>query len=267
MIENFRFDIRSASISGERSGAGSVSLVWGHGLTSSRRLEGELLGFDWEIICDVADVIRYDARGHGDSTVTRDPHGYSWQELARDQLALADALEIERYIACGASMGAGTALHAAVLSPERISGLVLVIPPTAWETRAAQRALYLSRADLIERGAIDEVIEAARMRPPPDPFDDAWHERFERNLRAANHHDMACVLRGAATADLPGRDEIRAMKVPTLICAWSGDAGHPLSTAEELHRLLPSSHLEIARTAMDLSEWSNTIADFVRSVG
>ena len=94
-------------------------------------------------------------------------------------------------------MGAGTALHAAVAAPYRISGLVLVIPPTAWETRDAQRALYLERADRIAAGNIEQVIEASRRIPPPDPFGSEWHDRTERNMRSADHQQMAHVLRGS----------------------------------------------------------------------
>ena len=52
------------SLSVDRDGSGQ-SFVWGHGLTSSMDLEGELLDFDWPSIAGRSEVIRYDARGHG----------------------------------------------------------------------------------------------------------------------------------------------------------------------------------------------------------
>ena len=66
---------------------------------------------DWNRMRSVARVVRYDARGHGESESTPDPDTYHWRELALDQLALADVLGIERYIAAGASMGCATALR------------------------------------------------------------------------------------------------------------------------------------------------------------
>src|SRR6056300_771471 len=125
-------------LSFQRQGSG-IPFVWGHGLTSSMELEGEFLNLDWASIEPHADVVRYDARGHGLSTLTTNLDDYSWAHLADDQIALADALDIATYVAGGASMGAATALHVAVRAPLRMRGLVLAIPPTAWETRDAQR--------------------------------------------------------------------------------------------------------------------------------
>jgi len=253
------------SLSVDRGGSGQP-FIWGHGLTSSMFLERELLDFDWASIAAHNEVIRYDARGHGRSTMTPELNDYSWQRLAEDQLALADALDVTTYIAGGASMGAGTALHAAVAAPSRITGLVLVIPPTAWETRDAQRALYLERADCIASGNIERVNEASRQIPPPDPFGPEWHDRMERNMRTADHERMAHVLRGAATADFPSRDQVRDISVPTLILTWSGDAGHPVRSAEALHSLISASELSIATSANDVATWSLLIAEFLGSL-
>lgn len=243
-----------------------MPFVWGHGLTSSRVLEGDIVPLDWERIREVADVVRYDARGHGLSDTTPDLAEYGWDRLALDQLALAHALGIGSYIAAGASMGAGTALHAAVAAPDRILGLVLVIPPTGWDTRAAQRDLYLQRADVIEHGALEAVIAAARTIPPPDPFGSEWHDRFEANLRAADRQRTAHVLRGAARADLPSPEAIAAIAVPTLILAWSGDPGHPTSTAERLAGLISGARLVVAGGRADLDGWSDEVIDLVARV-
>ena len=252
-------------LSFQRQGSG-IPFIWGHGLTSSIELEVEFLNLDWASIERHADVIRYDARGHGFSTITTNLDEYSWAHLADDQFALADSLDIALYVAGGASMGAGTALHAAVRSPLRIRGLVLAIPPTAWETRDAQRSLYLDRAQLVSEGKRAEVIAAAKRVPPPDPFGAGWHDRIERNTLAADQHQMACVLRGAATADFPTREQVSTIAVPTLILAWSGDAGHPVSSAEQLHELIGSSELSVAVTAAEFATWSERIASFIQSL-
>ena len=86
---------------------------------------------------------------------------------------------------------------------------------------------------------------------------------MERNLRTADHQQMAHILRGAATADFPTRDQVRNIAVPALILAWSGDAGHPVSSAEALHQLIPSSELAIATSAHDVATWSSRIVEFL----
>ncbi len=158
-----RVDIRY-----DLAGAGA-DVVWGHGLTSSMASEDELGLFDWSTIRSTHRVLRYDARGHGDSGSTPDPHDLSWSELALDQLALADQLGIGTFVAGGAPMGCATALHAAVTAPERIRGLLLVIPPTAWESRAAQIDTYRAMADLIEAGDHQTLLAAQRPSPCPTP--------------------------------------------------------------------------------------------------
>lgn len=254
--------VRGAALSHETSGDGP-NLIWGHGLTSSRANEDEAPLVDWARV--PVRVTRYDARGHGESTSTPDLDEYSWAELALDQLELATMLGIEQYLAGGASMGCGTALHAAVQAPERIERLVLMIPPTAWETRAGQTNQWEASAHVVSTRGVEPMITASADLPPPDPFiDDA--ERFERRatwLRSWDTDRLAQVFRGATKADLPSRETIAGITKPTLILAWSGDPTHPVSTAEELDQLLPDSTMHIASTAADLATWTDRMIEFV----
>jgi 3-oxoadipate enol-lactonase len=246
----------------------AIPLVWGHGLTSSRALEDAARLVDWDRVRHSTPVLRYDARGHGLSASTDDLDGYHWRALAHDQLALADAVGIGTYVAGGASMGAATALHAAVLAPGRVRGLVLVIPPTAWDTRAAQAAGYELTAELVEAGRIDVLVEGMRTLPVADPLDpDEVRARSEAGLRTADPVRLARVLRGAARADLPPPAELATLDVPALVLAWTGDAGHPISTAERLLDLLPHARLDIASTAAQLATWTDQVTAFVAEVG
>ena len=68
-------------------------------------------------------VVRYDARGHGDST--EPPAGFSHHE---DLRRLLDALEIDRAVLVGCSLGSRTAIDFALLHPERVDGLLLSSP-------------------------------------------------------------------------------------------------------------------------------------------
>jgi pimeloyl-ACP methyl ester carboxylesterase len=191
--------------------------------------------------------------------------GYSWRALAADQLALADHLGIDHYVAGGASMGCATALHAAVAAPERIRGLLLVIPPTAWETRVTQVRTYAVTADLVEAGDHDALLADATATPSPDPFrgDPRWEERFPMLLEAADPVRLARVFRGAATADLPTPADISGIDVPTLILAWTGDPGHPVSTAARLQELIRGSDLALAATAAGVASWTGRAVEFL----
>ncbi len=259
--------IRGVDLAFERAGTGPT-LVWGHGLTSSRGSEDDLALIDWQRVRSVADLVRYDARGHGESGFTERPDDYGWDRLALDQLALWDHLGIERAIAGGASMGAATALHAAVMAPDRVLGLVLVIPPTAWETRAGQTDLYRQMADVVETAGVEPLIEAGAELPPPDPFldDPRWKQRRADTLRSADPVRLAGVFRGAAVADFPAVEAVRDIACPTLILGWSGDPGHPVSSAERLGRLIDGSVVSIASTATDMAGWTERVSEFVRQL-
>jgi 3-oxoadipate enol-lactonase len=84
-------------------------------------------------------VLRYDTRGHGQSLVTEGP--YSIEQLGRDVLALADALDIQVFSFCGLSMGGLIGQWLAISAPERIRRLVLcntaakIGSPEVWNPR------------------------------------------------------------------------------------------------------------------------------------
>lgn len=257
--------VRGARLAYEVSGEGS-DLIWGHGLSMTRASDAVLGLLDWSQIH--VSVVRYDARGHGESESTPDTKAYSWLELARDQLALADALGIGSYVAAGASMGCGTALHAAVLSPQRLRALVLALPPTGWEARAAQAALWERTATMIEEQGVEALVNSRAELEPPDPYkgDTQRREQQAAATRAWDPDRLALVMRGATEANLPDRADLAQIGVPTLILAWTGDPVHPLSTAEELATLIPDTELHVASTASALAEWTALTSAFLRRV-
>ncbi len=248
--------------------SGSLPLVWGHGLSSSMADEAmPPVLLDWERLRSAFKTLRYDARGHGLSGFTTDSSAYGWDEMARDQLELVDGLGLERYALAGASMGAATALHAALLAPERVDRLVLVIPPTGWETRAEQTGMYIQMAEILETRGPEVLIAAGAATPPPDPFiDDEGHaERRAARMRAADPIKLAGLFRGAATADMPPKDRVAAIDVPTLILAWSGDPGHPVSSAELLTELMPAATLSVASTRSEFDTWTDQMLGFLKA--
>ena len=258
-----RVRVRGGEIAVQRRGRGKAFL-WGHGLTSSSAQEDQAGLRLWEKLRDGWEVVRVDARGHGASSVGTDPQAYRWSELAADALVLADALGHDRFVIGGASMGAAVALHAAVAAPARVDALVLMIPPTAWATRAAQASRYRASADLAEREGL-AALAAAEASEPSIPifrglFDPAEMARARYAGRDASV--IAAILRGAAASDFPEPDAVSKLRQPTLLLAWEGDDGHPLSTAEKLAELLPDTTLSVARRLPDLGDWPRLVAEF-----
>ena len=243
---------------------GGPAYFWGHGLSGSMGQDAKFSMFNWARLAESHRVVRWDARGHGESSGTEEPDTYRWDNLARDLLALADALGEEQFVAGGVSMGAATALHAAVLAPERVRGLVLVLAPTAYETRAAQGDIYRGGAELIERNGLDAYVARANEQPAPailGEFADMYH--FEP---AVSERLLPSVLRGAGMSDLPSPDAVRSINVPVLLLPWATDAGHPVSTSEKLLELLPNAEMHLAEKLEDVGPWTDRVADFLAKV-
>jgi 3-oxoadipate enol-lactonase len=242
-------------------------LVWGHGLMGSMAVEDRAAFFDWRSISAIARVVRYDARGHGRSDPTFSAEDYRWANLAHDMLGIADHCGFDRFAAGGLSMGCATTLFAALAAPKRVAGMVLVIPPTAWETRASRASFLDQMADLIDA----EGVEALIRQMGQGPLRPAWQLRarpdldtlFLNTLRSFDPKVLAQVLRGARLCDLPSREEIKTLLMPALILAWEDDPTHPLETAVELNRLLPASRLVVARSMAEIATWTREIKEFL----
>jgi 3-oxoadipate enol-lactonase len=246
-------------------GGAGRPFLWAHGLTSSRAAEDDAGLFAFADLPGVR-TVRYDARGHGASPGPPDEAAYRWPVLATDLLALLDALGLDRAAVGGASMGCASALLATLTAPERVDRLVLVIPPTAWETRAAQAEWYRADADLAAEVGPRRLAEMMADRPPL-----AVHGAEGERLRLAAAARMAAmdgalfphVLRGAAGSDLPDPVTLAAIDQPALVLAWAGDPGHPASTAERLGEALPAAEVHVAEDLTAIRTWPDRVRDFL----
>jgi 3-oxoadipate enol-lactonase len=261
-VRGVRFNVRDAG-----SADGRLPFVWGHPLTSSMAREDEHGVFDWWDGTEGRRTIRYDARGHGATSATRHAGDYRWSNLAHDQLELLDALEVDRVVLGGASMGAATALHSACARPHRVDGLVLVIPPAAWETRHPQSKRYRGGARYALTHGVHGFAKATRKMPDPDIFCDRLECLCGGGIGCIDdfHYlPLVAALRGAAGSDLPSPAQLTAIRdVPALILAWDTDPTHPVATAESLARSFDHVDLHVARTAGDVDDWSEHVATFL----
>lgn len=239
--------------------------VYTHGLLLSRQAEADLGLFGWGAVEALPGrrFVRYDARGHGESG-GRPQDEYTYPRFADDLLALLDHLDGGQPVAgMGDSLGCATVLTAAVRAPERFDRLVLMIPPTAWETRPAQAEFYREVADATDEGGLEAFGAALAGAPVPKSLAGApgWPPRS----LGAHPEVLPALLRGAAASDLPAREEIARLPQPTLILTWSDDPGHPVSSAEQLAGLLPDVRLHISHDTTDIATWDERIAEFLRN--
>jgi pimeloyl-ACP methyl ester carboxylesterase len=237
----------------------------------SMRVEDQAGLWDWDTVGRYAEVVRYDARGHGNSDGSYNPSDYCWDRMAADMLAVgtsvATAGGFARFLVGGISMGAATALQAAVQQPEQVAGLVLVLPPTAWGTRPRQSAIYrrLARVSGLFGAAPYRLLDLL-----PIPMREDGRSQLTlhtmRGLATANPLHVQAALGGAARSDMPDQVLLRQLQVPALILAWEGDAAHPVSTATELAATLPDVHGLVISQPDDISEWESVLVEFVKHI-
>lgn len=109
-----------------RTGGNNPPLVLVHGVTDD--------GLCWTPVAEAMaaryDVTMVDARGHGQSDAPE--NGYDPISLANDLVGVIGALELERPLVMGHSMGAVTTLMMAALHPAVPRAIVLEDPPAWW---------------------------------------------------------------------------------------------------------------------------------------
>src|SRR3954470_22001826 len=98
--------------------------------------EDDLGLYDWSVAEPVANVVRYDARGHGGCECAHfEDRAYRWSALVDDMLRGGKQ---GAFVGGGAAGGAGRPLSAARRAPGPTQVLVLVTRPSAWEARPPQ---------------------------------------------------------------------------------------------------------------------------------
>jgi len=242
-----------------------LPFFWGHSLMGSIAQEDEAGVLPWSGVGDDVRLIRWDARGHGRSEAAHSAEEQRWPELAADLFAIADSLGIERAVLGGVSMGAATALQAAEMRPDRVLGLVLMTPPTAWESRPKQALLYRSAAKMVEwlgLGFFRFGGEVASLTTVNRGLA-AMKRSVARGVRGRDPRTLITALEGAALSDLPSLDRLAELEIPTLILAWTRDPHHPIATAEALADRMPKATLQVATNLEEIRSWPARVASFL----
>ena len=244
-----------------------IPLIWGHSLLGSIRVDDQTDIWDWDELEQHAKLVRYDARGHGNSDGSYAAKDYRWDHLAGDMLSVAQSVAgaDQRYVLGGASMGCSTALQAALRQPDRVAGLILVLPPTAWRSRPRQARKYRRQAWL--SGAFGATpYRLLDFLPARSENEDARRRlsaTVARELAHANPLHVQAALQGAAMSDLPSKMKLRGLDIPTIIFSWRDDKTHPVSTAKILADRLPNVQSLVISEADDVSDWTTEACRFL----
>ena len=213
-------------------------------------------------------VLRFDARGHGKSTLDgAAPANWSLDTLVQDACAVLDAAGVERAHWCGVSLGGMVAMHAATQQPQRVARLVLAntaaaLPPAD---------MWQSRIDAVRRDGLGAIADGAAARWFTPDFIASKPERVEQvqaMVRACDAGAYAACC--AVIRDMDERTRLPQITAPTLVIGATRDPSTPLEHSELLLELIPgadllvldASHLSCIEQAED---FSGALLDFLRT--
>ncbi len=185
-------------------------------------------------------VIRFDLRGHGLSEAIRGP--YSMAQLARDGIALLDALGVREAHVGGVSIGGRIALEIAARAPERV--LSLLPCDTALAFGPAES--WAQRMAAVEAGGLAAVADATMERWVLDRSL-ASSKGLRRMLLAtdpAGWLGCAAALRDCRAEDVAGR-----IACPATVIVGERDPATPPADAQAIHAAIPGSRLVVVAEA------------------
>jgi 3-oxoadipate enol-lactonase len=183
-------------------------------------------------------VLRYDARGHGQSTVTPGP--YRIEQLARDVLHILDRLTLDRVHFCGLSMGGMIGIWLGANAPERLNKLVLC--NTA--ARIGTAEVWNARIDAVSKNGMKAIAPAIIERWFTPAFRAASPEivaNAQRMIEASPPDGYTACC--AAIRDMDQRENISSIRVPTLVVCGAKDPVTTVADGEFLVDRIPGARL------------------------
>ena len=186
-------------------------------------------------------VIRFDARGHGQTQATEAP--YSFQTLAADVVALMDHLGVKKAHFLGLSMGGMVGQFLGLDHADRFRTLQLTatssrVPPEA-------RQLWQDRVKTAREKGMAAMIETSLQRWVTDKNrqNQALVKRMGDMITGTPVEGYAGWCQAIEHLDVTGR--LKAIKLPTLVVVGSEDVGTPPAAAEAIHKEIAGSELVI----------------------
>jgi 3-oxoadipate enol-lactonase len=210
-------------------------------------------------------VLRYDSRGHGQTSATQGE--YSAEMLGRDVLLLLDALNLERVNFCGVSIGGMTGMWLGVNAPQRLQNLVLC--NTA--PKIGKLETWNERITAVRAGGTKAVARQVVERW----FTPEFHANHPDEVTKTQQMIESTGIDGytgscAAVRDFDFWENVGMIRAHSLVIAGRHDASVPLSDAQRMAKQIPvARYLELAAAHISnveaASRFTDEVTSFLRS--
>ncbi|GAA4864725.1 alpha/beta hydrolase [Kitasatospora terrestris] len=201
---------------------------------------------------DLARVITPDQRGFG-SAPLGDDTAPSLDAAADDLAALLDAMDVDRAVIGGLSMGGYVAMAFARRHPERICGLVLADTKATADGDAARTNRERIAAAVLARDSVallaEERIEDGLLAPGTDP---ELVAQVRAMIAEAPPRAVAWAQRAMAARE-DSLEVLAGLDVPAAVVVGELDAVTPLAEARMMAAALPDAELTVIPSVGHLS--------------
>jgi 3-oxoadipate enol-lactonase len=181
-------------------------------------------------------VLRYDKRGHGQSSAPAGP--YTIEMLGRDAVALLDYLKFDKVNFCGLSIGGQTGMWLGLHAAARLNKLILsstaakIGTPEMWNPRI--ETVRKSGTKAVSAAVIERWFTAGFRAKEP-----AEVARIQRFLDSANAEGyVGCC---AAVRDFDAREKLHAIRRPTLVISGKHDPATTPADGRWVSEQIPGS--------------------------
>ncbi|HVG62632.1 MAG TPA: alpha/beta fold hydrolase [Hyalangium sp.] len=182
-----------------------------------------------------------DHRGFGLSKLGEGPTEMS--RIARDALALLDALKIGSAVVGGVSMGGYAAMALLREDAGRVRGLVLVDTQATADDEAGRARREASAKEALEKG-VEPLVQTLLPRLLAAGPDSPVGHEVAAMMRAAAPEAVAAAQRGMALRQ-DSKDILARYAGPALVVVGENDAMTPQEKARQMADLISGARLEV----------------------
>ncbi|MDM8166330.1 3-oxoadipate enol-lactonase [Roseovarius sp.] len=211
-------------------------------------------------------IIRYDKRGHGQSSVP--PAPYAMGALVRDAEQLLDHLNVRDAVFVGLSIGGLIGQGLAVKRLDQVRALVL----SNTAAKIGTQEMWQDRIEAVRKGGIEALADAVMERWFSRDFlaSDALPQWREMLVSQPDEGYIGC---SAAIAGTDFYTPTSGLRLPVMGIAGSEDGATPPDLVRETVELVPGASFHLMRRAGHLpcveqpEDYAGLLTNFLRETG